>query len=400
MKRTFLIALLLCPLYKEVFAQTQLLSKSDMIKLDLQRLAETKRAVEAHDPACQRAYAQLRADADGFLGWGPVSVMDKDGVPPSGNKHDYMSIAPYFWPDPSKPGGVPYVNRDGEVNPEVKNYKDKENITRLCDAVYTLGLAYYFSGEEKYAHHATDLLRAWFLDTATRMNPNLNYGQAVKGVTTGRAPGLIETRNFAFLLDGVDLIETSKVWTSHDQVGLKDWFRSFLYWLQTSPIGLDELHAKNNHGVWYDAQCLSIALYLDSTQLADRIVLRAAGRLDTQMDPDGFFPLELKRTTSLHYSVFVLNAFYVIAQMSVQTSTNLWTWTSPSGKTLRKAFDVMLPYLDGDKPWTGPQIHPFEFKDAVPLLLRSAQRYGCTSCPGAIEKITGDKDHRLLSNLL
>lgn len=396
----FFAALLLCPLYKDVFAQTQLLSRSDMIKLDFRLLAERKRAVQAHDPACQKAFAQLREDADGFLGWGPVSVMQKDGMPPSGSKHDYMSIAPYFWPDPSKPGGVPYIGRDGDVNPEVKNYKDKENITKLCDGVYTLGLAYYFTGEEKYARHAAELLRVWFLDTATRMNPNLNFGQAVKGVTDGRAPGLIETRNFAFLLDGVDLIKTSKAWTAGDQKGLKDWFRSFLFWLQTSPIGLDEMHAKNNHGVWYDAQSLSIALYLDSTQLANQIALRAAGRLDAEMNDDGLFPLELKRTTSLHYSVFVLNAFYVIAQMSEQTPTNLWTWTSPSGKSLQKAFDAILPFLDGDKPWTGPQIHPFEFKNAVPLLLRSAQRYGCTTCPEMIKKITGDQEGRLLSNLL
>jgi len=400
MKRIFFTAVLLCPLYKEVFAQTQLLAKSDMIKLDFLLLAARKRAIQAHDPAFQKAYAELREEADGFLDWGPVSVMQKDGIPPSGDKHDYMSIAPYFWPDPSKPGGVPYMNRDGDVNPEVKDYKDKENITKLCDGVYTLGLAYYFSGDEKYARHATDLLRVWFLDSATRMNPNLNFGQAVKGVTTGRSYGLIETRNFSFLLDGVDLIKTSKAWMAKDQDSLKGWFRSFLYWLRTSRIGLDELNTKNNHGVWYDAQSLSIALYLDSTQLADEIVLRAAGRLDAEMNDDGFFPLELKRTTSLHYSVFILNAFFVIAQMSEQTKTDLWTWRSPSGKTLQRAFEAILPYIDSEKPWMGPQIHPFEFKDAVPLLLRSAQRYGCTSCLEAIKKITGDQDGRLLSNIL
>ena len=118
------------------------------------------------------------------------------------------------------------------------------------------------------------------------------------------------------------------------------------------------------------------------------------------MNDDGFFPLELKRTTSLHYSVFILNAFFVIAQMSEQTKTDLWTWRSPSGKTLQRAFEAILPYIDSEKPWMGPQIHPFEFKDAVPLLLRSAQRYGCTSCLEAIKKITGDQDGRLLSNIL
>jgi hypothetical protein len=393
-------AVLICFLGHVAIAQDSLLSKSDIVKMDFEILAAKKHKVQAKDPSLMPAYDQLLKDADKLLSYRPVSVMDKTGMPPSGTKHDYMSIAPYFWPDPSKPNGLPYMNRDGEVNPEVRNYQDKTNLPKLCDNIYMLSLAYYYSNDEKYAAHAAKLLQVWFLDSATKMNPNLNYGQAVKGVTAGRAAGMIDSRFFIWAIDAVTLLQSSKSWTPQNQTGLKQWFAGFLNWMQTNKIGVDEQNATNNHGVWYDAQSLAMALFIDSTALADRIVLRAEGRLDQEMDATGFFPLELKRTNSLHYSVFNLNAFYIVAQYSEQTSTNLWTFVTPSGKSLKKAFDTLLPYISKEKAWTGPEIMPFNFHDAVPLLLRGSTKFNCPSCLDAIKTIDGAQSDRLLFNLL
>jgi hypothetical protein len=391
------IVYLLCALAATATAQDSLLSKSDMIKLDVKTLADKKTKLRSGDPELVPAYKQLLKDADKLLNDAPVSVMQKNAFPPSGNKHDYMSIAPYFWPDPSKPNGVPYINKDGVVNPEVRNYTDKTNLPILSNNMYTLSLAYYFSDDEKYARHAAKLAETWFLDSATRMNPNLNYGQAVKGVTEGRAAGLIDSRFFIWAIDGISLLHRSPYWTTGDQSGTKQWFSDFLNWLQTSRIGQDELHATNNHGVWYDAQSLAMALFIDSTELANRIVLRAADRLDKQMDATGLFPLELTRTTSLHYSVFILNAFCIIAELSEQTRMNLWTWESSSGKSLKKAFQAILPYVSKEKAWPGPQIHEFNFFNAVPLLLNGRTAFHCTSCMDAIRHIeTGNYDRALL----
>lgn len=361
-----------------------------MVKLDFTSLASKKIRVRSKDPSLMPAYDQLLTDASSLLAYKPVSVMQKTGMPPSGDRHDYMSLAPYFWPDPSKPDGLPYINKDGLINPEVRGYTDKINLAKLCENVYILGLAYYFSNEEKYAEHAALLLRVWFLDTATRMNPNLNYAQAVKGVTDGRAAGLIDSRHFIWLIDGIDLLKTSPSWTAQDQASMKGWFSSFLDWMQTSKIGLDEMHAKNNHGVWYDAQSLAIALFVDSTALADRIALRAAGRLDRQMDTSGLFPLELARTTSLHYSVFILNAFIVVAELSERTSSAL------PGQSLGKAIGAILPFISGAKDWTGPQITAFNYSDAVPILLY----WHCPTCTDAIKRIVGGEYGRALINLL
>jgi hypothetical protein len=399
-KKLCLTACLFCCLIATTLAQDSLLSKSDIIKLDFKTLAEKRNRLRSKDPALIPAYEQLLLDANKLLNYEPVSVMQKTEFPPSGDKHDYMSIAPYFWPDPSKPNGLPYINRDGVVNPEVRKYTDKINMPIVCENIYLLALAYYFSSDEKYAKHACKLAEVWFLDTATHMNPNLNFGQAVKGVTEGRAAGLIDSRFFIWAIDGIRLLQTSGYWTARDQTSLKQWFSAFLTWIQTSRIGQEEMAARNNHGVWYDAQTLAMALFVDSLELANRIVLRAAGRLDRQMDTSGLFPLELTRTTSLHYSVFILNAFTIVAQLSEHTRTNLWTVETPSGKSLKKAFQAILPYTTGEKTWTWPQIHGFNYFNAVPLLVADMSRFPCPSCTNALKNIEGVNMERSLFILL
>ncbi|MEI8059392.1 MAG: alginate lyase family protein, partial [Ferruginibacter sp.] len=344
-------------------------------------------------------YDQLIKTADQALKYKPVSVMDKTDLPPSGDKHDYMSIAPYWWPDQSKPNGIPYIRKDGEVNPEVLNFPDKENMPRLCENIYNLALAYYFTDNEIYAKHASKLIKVWFLDSATAMNPNLNYGQAVKGVTDGRAEGLIEVRHFIFLLDGITLLKNSENFKEGKLKKLKKWFVEFSSWMQTSKVGKDEMEAKNNHGVWFDATSLAIANFIEDKSLANAIVERAADRLDDQMDENGFFPLELARTTSLHYSTFILDAFTNIAQLSENTDTNFWVIQTKSKKSLEKGYTAILPFWANNNKWTYKEIKPFASNNAYQCIWRAAVKYKCTSCKEIIKKSATDYD-KLLINLL
>lgn len=374
--------------------------KPAVFALNAKSLENNRRKVKAADASIMPAYKQLLKDADKALQFGPVSVMEKKNIPPSGNKHDYMSLAPYFWPDPSKPDGLPYIRKDGETNPEVKDYMDKEYQPKLCESVYTLALAYYFSENKVYAEHAAKLVRVWFLDTATRMNPNLNFGQAIKGVTTGRGAGMIDTRHYVKLIDGIRLLQGSKSWTTKDDEGLKQWFAEFLQWMQTSKIGRDELNAGNNHGAWYDAQRLSMALYIDSLDLAKRIVASAQDRLDKQLDAEGMFPEEMERTISMHYTSFVIEAFFNIAYMADKVGMDFWSYTSPGGKSLQKAFDTFGPYLLQEKEWKGQQIKPYDYEEAYPLLKSGAEHFKCKKCEQAIKNLAGDKAPRLRVHLL
>ncbi|RYY66259.1 MAG: hypothetical protein EOO12_04735 [Chitinophagaceae bacterium] len=346
------------------------------------------------------AYDKLMSEAGKALKEGPFSVMEKKNIPPSGDRHDYMSLAPYFWPDPTKPDGMPYIRKDGQTNPEVKEYKDKEYMPKLCELVHTLGLAYYFSGDERYAAHASLLLRTWFLDPATRMNPNLNFAQAIKGKNDGRGAGLIDARHFVKVVDALGLLQGSKSWSAADQKGMQQWFGSFLNWMQTSPIGRDELDARNNHGTFYDALRLSMALYIDSSDLARRIVTSAQERLDYQMDAEGKFPKEMERTIALHYNTFDLDAFFLIASMSEKLGIDFWHYRSPSGASLEKGFNFLYPFLSKEKVWTGQQIKPFEFEEGYPLLLAAGRHYNCVPCPAKVDAIAGDKATTLRWKLL
>jgi len=379
LKKYFSI-LLLCLAHQVLFAQApQVYSYSGKV------LLYNKTSANA------TALKALVEQANSALEFRPVSVMEKDGMPPSGDKHDYMSLAPYFWPNPDTKDGLPYIRKDGQTNPEVKKYKDKEYMPSMCAEVEKLSLAYFFTGNEKYAKHAATLLRVWFIDTATKMNPNLNFGQAVKGQNTGRGAGLIDTRHFIKVIDGAGLISTSASWSKQDALALQNWFASFLNWMQTSEIGLAEMKAVNNHGVWYDAQRLAFALYVNNTNLARDIVNNVKKRIGSQMNKDGFFPAELARTTSLHYSLFVMEPLVKIAEMANHIGVDLWNYKTTNGNSIKKGCDAILPYLLQQKPWTNEQIKPFNFNEPLDFFAAVAKPYQYDDCAQVISRIKDPK---------
>lgn len=399
MKKFFLLLWTAVLVHIVLFAQEKI-SLTDLVKMDFDRLKLSKTRILGKDKEYLPAYDQLIKDADKALLFKPVTVMTKTDLPPSGDKHDYMSIAPYWWPNPNTPNGIPYVRRDGEVNPEVKNFPDKVVLPGLSSSIYHLSLAYYFTGKNEYATHAIQLIRVWFLDEKTRMNPNLKYAQSVKGVTEGRAEGVIDTRHFMHIIDAISLIKDSKDWTSADQSGMVLWVRDFSKWMMTSKIGIEEMNAPNNHGVWFDAQLLAYAGFLGDTGMIRKIHERVMGRLDAEMDIQGSFPLEMKRTTSFHYSVFILNAYANLAIRFQQHGLDLWHAKTSSGKSLKLGFDFILPYLMKEKEWTGAQINAFKAMEALPLLQKAVSEYGCKACVAEMKRLAGPAYPSLLTMLL
>jgi Alginate lyase len=318
----------------------------------------------------------VRSEADQALHAGPFSVMDKKETPPSGSKHDYMSLATYWWPNPATKNGLPYIRHDGETNPQTRDFPDHREINELIVAVHSLGLGYYFTGNEAYASHAVLLLRAWFLDPATRMNPNLNYAQAVLGVNTGRGTGLIDDHQMPLLLDGLTLLSRSPELTPQDKAGLRNWFTVYLQWLQTSRNGHDESDAKNNHGSWFDQQIVGIALYLGDRELARKICETAkTRRIALQIEPDGSEPLELARTKSFSYSAFNLDALCRLAEEAQRAGVDLWGYKSPDGGSIRAALDFLLPYAQGTKKWTHKAINGVDPNELTEPLLLAALHY-------------------------
>jgi hypothetical protein len=325
---------------------------------------------QAADPS--QAGAALLRDAEAALAAGPFSVIDKQRVPPSGDRHDFLTLAPYWWPDPAKPGGLPYIRRDGEVNPESKRDTDDVPFGRMTEAVTTLAAAYRETRNERFASRAALLLRVWFLDAATRMNPNLDFGQGVPGRTTGRGAGIIATRKLVEIIDAARLLADSPSWTDRDRKGLHAWCAAYAQWLKTSKNGREEAEAANNHGTWYEAQLTALLLYTGRQDEAKARCERARQRLASQIDPDGRQPRELGRTRSWSYSVMNLDGWFTVARLAEGAGVDLWHYRTPDGRSLRAALDYLAPFAGGHATWPHQQITPIDWSEFAGLLDEAA----------------------------
>ena len=368
--------------------------------LDAKHLQLTRQRVQAGDKSLTPAWAKLEGEAQKALSVPPSSVVSKEAMPPSGDKHDYMSQAPYFWPDPKSPNGLPYIRRDGERNPEINKITDHRSLDQLESSVETLALAFYFKGDEAYAAKATQLLRAFFLDPATRMNPNLQYAQFIPGVNTGRGIGLIETRGLTQVVDSIGLLQGSKALTPADQHGLQDWFGKFLQWMLESKNGRDEAAAKNNHGTFYDLQVVSLALFVGKDDLA-RQVLQAARqkRIATQIEPDGRQPLELARTKAWSYSVGNLDGLMLLATLGEKLGVDLWNFRTRDGRSIRQALDFLTPVALGEQKWQYQELGGLKPQTLFPLMRRAAATYQDKQYQALMVKLP-DVDSRDRSRLL
>lgn len=332
-------------------------------------------AGQANRPASagDAARAALVRNAEKALAEGPFSVMDKQRVAPSGDKHDFVSLAPYWWPDPAAPGGLPYTRRDGEVNPDSKRDTDDVSFGRMAGAVSALAGAFRETKDERFASRAALLLRVWFLDPATRMNPNLDYGQGVPGRNTGRGEGIIATRRLIEIVDAARLLAESHAWTARDADGLRQWASAYAAWLRTSRNGRDEAAAGNNHGTWYEAQLTALLLYTGRTAEARERFEAAKKRLASQIEPDGRQPRELARTRSWSYSVMNLHGWFTAARLAGEIGVDYWTYRTADGRSLRGALDYLVRFAGA--AWPHQQITPVDPDEFADLLDEAAQAW-------------------------
>ncbi|MDO9368917.1 MAG: alginate lyase family protein [Sphingopyxis sp.] len=344
---------------------------------------EAIKAALPTDGAIGAAYRALMARAEKALAAKPASVTDKRSIPISGDRHDYVSLARYWWPDPASPKGA-YVRRDGQTNPEIETDRfDRRALSRMTRDTDTLALAYYYSGDRRYAEGAAAAIRAWFLDPATAMNPHMNYAQSVPGVSDGRAEGVLDGASFITVIDAAGLIAPSKALTSSEMAALESWFAHYTDWMLESPNGKREGKASNNHGLWYDAQVARFALFARKPDIARKIIARfAKTRLEQQFDPSGALPAELGRTRSFHYSLYALDAAYTLADTAACLGIDLYR-TEEKGRSLRKATDYVAAYRGRAADWPYREMGwPADALGA--LLIRADSAWG----PGAYPRET------------
>ena len=370
MKKTFLLSLVAIAFLQISYAQLP-----NVFLISPQHIAAQKAKYKQGDAAVVKEVGVVIDRANKVLTEKPHSVVDKAMTPPSGSKHDYMSLAPYFWPDPSKPDGKPYIRKDGQHNPETKTISDHEYLSELDERCKYLSLAYYFTGDEKYAVKMKELLAVWFLNPDTKMNPNLTYAQAVLGVNDGRGIGIIESRALAWIADWIGLLAGSKSFTNADLNTIKDWYKQYLVWLRTSKNGNDEHNAKNNHGIHYDTQTIDYALFTGDVALAKELATATLKRVPVQIEPDGQEPLELERTNAYGYSTFNIVAWYNVSLLADRAGVDIWNYSTPDGRSVHKALDYLIPYTLDDKPKDHQQIGPYNKEEMYLLLVLAGQKY-------------------------
>ena len=282
----------------------------------------------------------------------PTTVTASHCPRSAGGLHDFYSEGDYWWPDPKDPEG-PYIQRDGMSNPD--NFVEHRHaMVRLSDIVGTMTSAYILTGDELYVKHAVKHLKAWFVDESSRMNPNLLYGQAIKGVATGRSTGVIDTIHLVEVARGAAILSRSPAFTSRDFDAVKSWFHDYLKWLTTHPYGVGERKSGNNHAVCWCMQAAAFAQLVDDQQVLASIREQfKTVFIAKQMAADGSFPAELRRTKPYGYSLFVIDAMAGIAQIASSSNDDLWSFELPDGRGMRKGMEFIFPFVQDKSKWPG-----------------------------------------------
>lgn len=289
--------------------------------------------------------------ADQMLNERPITVTDTFCVLSAGNIHDYYSEGTYWWQNPDDPDGK-YIRKDGMKNPD--NFVSHEKaLIKFSWTVGSLTSAYCLSGKKEYANAAIKHLKAWFVDTATMMNPSLLFAQAIKGRCTGRGIGIIDANHLIEVAKSVSILEKTPFFKDEELTQIKSWFNSFLNWLYTHPYGISELNWKNNHGTWCNAQAAAYARLVGNNSVIDSCRRHYKSIvLPNQMARDGSFPLELERTKPYAYSLFSIDAMTTLVYLISDEHNNFWYFILPDRRTIKKGVDFIFPYVEDRKKWT------------------------------------------------
>ena len=332
---------------------------------------QKRKAELERTPLYETCLQDLRNRADEIISRPVAVVTDCPFTAVSGNKHDYITIGCYWWPNPDTPDGLPWICKDGHVNP---NNRNDQNFELVGPRVHILALAAFYFGEQKYIDYAVKQVYDWFLNPETCMNPHGRYAQAVPGVADGRHFGVIDFHVTPHLLNGIGILEEMGVLGEEIVSGVKNWYVQLTDWLLTDEMALIEDMQVSNHGSWYDALILSAAYFTNRPKLAEKIYTTAYDeRMKRQVRLDGSQPRELMRATGFDYSCFNLEALTVIATIAERYGYTQYWETDPDRGVciLKQAVDFLYPYTLDMSAFPYQELRPAEaFAQLVPLLRR------------------------------
>ena len=300
---------------------------------------------------------------DAYLALAPATITSFPTERSPGGLHDFFSQADYFWPDPKNPNG-PYVNRDGQSNPDNFN-EHRRAMIALSIRMPALTAAWVLTGDARYGQQACAHLRAWFVTPATRMNPNLEYSQGVHGVSTGRSYGIIDTLHLVEVARAASLVGP-RLLGAEDDEAVKAWFREYLAWMKTSDKGKTERAALNNHAMCWALQAAEFARLIGDEETRSEVRRQYIEvLLPGQMGEDGSFPKELTRTKPYSYSIFNFDVMTMLCVSLKGTGADLVRFALPDGRGVCKGAAFLFPYLKDKGAW--PYRKDVEHFDALPV---------------------------------
>lgn len=387
------VILLTCAMLSLFFNVNNAFS-AEFVQLDEDRLASVKASIKNANASSEtlNAYQALITKADSLLDIKAFSVTHK--TIPTKDAHDYVSISRYWWPDTTKKNGLPWLRRDGETNPDTQtDMVDRVRMGAMTNAVRDLSYAYYFTDNEAYAKKGTELIRVWFLDKETRMNPNLNFAQIVPGNDRKRRSGILDGRLIPqWVLDAIIVFSKSNYWSDDDNTKMNAWLRDYLKWLTKSSLGKEGAKQTNNHGSWYQFQVTALAWYLGEAKTLKRELKRTKALMEKQFNAQGAQKHELKRTKSFFYSCFNLDALTRIAIIGDKAGDSLWDHPSSASSELFKAINYLMPVAQGE-PWPHPT-KGVNLSHFIPVLDRYADKTGSQEHKALLKRLLeGSKEN-------
>lgn len=325
--------------------------RARLIAWDRDSLDLTRSKWRANEPDIAAAKSSCLYQATLALSHGPYSVVYKEVLPPSLDLHDFLSYGSYWWPDPNSPTGLPWIPKDGMINPA--NAIDLDQLYPLISDLNYLGLAYYFTDDEVFAQHAAHLLRVFFIDADTRMNPRCLYAELIPGVSTGACDVVSFGYASRSVLDAAAILERSPHWTSADRSALVMWMAQFLLFCETHPKGLVQFNEPSNHGSNFDWATAAMSLYIGNPDRCRSHLLHYLNqRMNGQIAPDGSNPLEMLRADNFLYHRYNLEIIMWMGALADRApDLDLWSYQLPDGRGPRLACDFITPYLSGELEW-------------------------------------------------
>ena len=294
--------------------------------------------------------ARILRAANQYLSEQPITITASSSPRSAGGLHDFFSEADYWWPDPKNPAG-PYIQRDGMSNPD--NFvAHRRALMRLSVQVPALVAAWKLTKDKRYLHQATLHLLAWFVDERTRMNPNLQYAQAIHGITTGRGTGIIDTIHLVEVARAIEVMEPADALSADDLAKIKHWFADYLQWMTTGKNGTDERDARNNHTTCWVMQVAAFAhLVGDQKLLAYCRERFKTVIVPNQIAVNGSFPEELRRTKPYGYELFNLEAMATVCRILSTSQDDLFSFQTADGRGFRRAVEYMAPFIADKESW-------------------------------------------------